>query len=390
MKASADRVLYGPLTLANVQGGVRVKDRRATLDELSMEMLRGKVIASGFYDTSVLDRPTFDVGLRLATVDIPTAFATLVTVQKLAPVARWAQGGMSGTIAMRGALDKQMTPVFTALGGKGDIETERLVVQGLPVLEKLADALSLELLRKPALSALRATFSFADGRVTVKPFAVNVAGTELGVAGSHGIDQTMKYDLTLAVPRSLLGGAAGNAVARLVARAGKPAADLASGEAAKLTAQVTGTFANPNVSVNFAGMAASAREAVQTAVKQEVETRTAEVKEKVDSAAEEARRRAREEADRIIAEAERQAATIRADARALADKVKREGNARADSLLAKATNPAAKMAAKLATDRLRREADQQAERGIREADARADSLVARAKRQADALIPQRQ
>jgi hypothetical protein len=387
LKASAARVTYGALTLANLRGDLHVKNQRVTLNELRMETLRGTVIANGFYETTVAGRPTFDVDLRLAAVDIPAAFAALTTVQKLAPVARWAQGGVSGTIGLKGPLGTNMVPIFKALTGKGAIETERLVVQGAPVLEKLADALSLEQLRKPALGIVRASYDVADGRVHVKPFVVKTNGIDMTVVGSNGIDQSLSYDLALAVPRAVLGAAASNAVARLAAQAGKAGTD--TGGVVQLGAQVAGTVTNPTVRANFAGMAATARDAAQNAVRQEVATRTAVVKQKVDSAAEEARRRARAEADRIVAEAERQAATIRTEARTLAASARREGGIRADSLQARATNPVARIAAQAATDRMRREADQQAERLVREADARADGIVAQAKRQADALVPPR-
>ena len=387
MKATAARVTYGAVTAANVRGGLRVKDERITLDELQMETLRGSVVANGFYETTVPGRPTFDVDFRLAGVDIPAAFAALTTVRTLVPLARWAQGGVSGTVGLEGPLGQNMVPVFSALTGKGAIETERLVVQGAPVLEKLADALSLDQLRKPTLGIVRASFDVADGRVTVKPFAVNANGIDMTVAGSNGIDQTLAYDLSLGVPRTALGAAGGSTVARLASSAGMSGTDLTKGNVVKLGARVGGTVTSPTVRASFAGVAGSAREVVQSAVRQEVLTRTVAAREKVDSAAEEARRRATAEAGRIMAEAERQAATIRAEARALSATARREGNERADSLLAQAKNPASRMAAQLATDRLRREADQRAERIVREADARADALVEQARRQADGLVP---
>ena len=389
LDASAARVTYGELTMSNVRGAMHVKDQRVTLKDLQMETLRGSVVANGFYETTVPDHPTFDFDLRLAAVDIPSAFAALTTVQKFAPVARWAQGGVSGTVGLKGPLGQDMTPIFRSLTGKGAIETDRLVVQGAPVLEKLADALKLEQIRKPALGAVKAAFDVADGRLQVKPFAVKMNGIDMTVAGSNGIDQSLKYDLAMAVPRTLLGGSAGGAVAKLASAAGKSGADLASGEFVQLGAQVTGTVTNPTVKANFAGMAASARDAAKGVVQQQVATQTAAVKQTADSAAEEARRRARVEADRIVAEAERQAATIRAEARSLAATTKRQGNERADSLMARATNPVAQMAAKAATDRIRREADQRADQIVREADARADALVAQAKQKADALVPTR-
>jgi hypothetical protein len=380
--ASADRVTYGALTFANVRGGLRVKDRRVTLSDLRMETLRGSVVANGFYETTDLARPTFDVDLGVTTVDIPTAFAALTTVQKLAPVARWAQGSVSSTVKLKGVLGQDMLPKLDALTGQGAFETQRLVVQGAPVLAKLADALSLDALRNPALGAVRAAFDVADGRLHVKPFAAKVNGMDMTVAGSNGIDQSLQYDLALAVPRTLLGGSAGRTVADLASKAGKAGIDLNAAESVRLGAQVTGTVSKPVVRPSFAGAGGSVKEAAQ----QLVAAQATAVRQRVDSAADAARGRARAEGDRIVHEAEQKAATFREEARSLAATARRESGLRADSLQARATNPMAKIAAQAAADRLRREADQRAEQIVREADARADALVAQAKRQAEALV----
>ncbi len=389
LKASAARVTYGALTAANVRGDLKVKDRRVTVNDLQMEMLRGAIVANGFYETVIADRPTFGMDFRLSSLDIPAAFAALTTVQKLAPIARWAQGNVSGTLALNGALGRDMMPVFTALSGKGAIETEKLVLQSAPVLEKLSSMLAFEQLKSPGLGTLRASFDVADGRVHVKPFAVKAGGIDMTVSGSNGIDQSLSYDMALAVPRSLMGTAATSVVTKLAAQAGKVGVNLSAGEIVQLLARIGGTVTSPTITTNFTGMAASARDAAQNAAKQVVAAGTDVVKQKVDSAADEATRRARAEADRLIAEATRQADTIRATARTLSDKIRREGYARIDSLVARATNPIAKIAAEKTATRLRSETDQQADRVTREADARADALVAQAKQKADALVPTR-
>jgi hypothetical protein len=359
LQATAARVSYGAVTAANVRGNLRVKDQRVTLEELRMETLRGTVVANGFYETTDPARPTFDMDLRLAAVDIPAAFTALSTVQKFVPVARWAQGAVSGTVGVKGPIGRDMTPIFSALTGKGAIETERLVVNDAPVLTKLADALKVEQLRKPSLGSVKAAFDVADGRLLVKPFVVKTNGMDMTVAGSNGIDQSIRYDLALATPRGPLG------------------------------AQVTGTVTNPTVRPNVAGLASAVKDSARNLAQNVIAARTAAITQRADSAAENARLRARAEAERIVAEAEKQAATIRAEARTLAETTRRQGSERADSLLAKATNPAARMAAKVGTDRLRREADESAERIVREADARADAVVAQARKQADALAPAR-
>jgi Archaeal/vacuolar-type H+-ATPase subunit H len=373
LKATAAEVLYGKILATNVRGGLHVKDQRVTIEGLAMDALRGGVVANGYYETVALDRPSFDVDLALTKVDIPSAFAALTTVQALAPVARWAQGSISGTVKLKGVLGQDMTPVFTALTGQGGFETERLVMQNAPVLGKLADALSLDAIRNPAIGAFNANFDVADGRLHIKPFTVKLAGMDVNVTGSNGIDQSIKYDLGMAVPSSMLGGAAGRTVSNLALQAGKAGFNLTGAGAVQIGAQLTGTVTNPSVRPSFGGVAGSATDMA----KQVATTGVATAKLKADSAAGEARRRASAEADRLVKEAEAKATTIREQARALAATTKAQGYAHADSLQAKATNPIAKMAAQAATDRLRREADQRADQIVREADGKADALVAR-------------
>lgn len=381
LDAAVDRVRFGALDVANVRGSIKVRNQRATLDDLSMEMLRGTVVASGFYETTVPERPTFDIDLRVASVDIPTAFAALTTVQQLAPIARWAQGSVSGSVGLRGPLRKDMAPELTAISGKGEILTERLVVQNAPVLARLADALSLDRLRNPALGAIRVAYDVADGRLHTKPFAVALDGIDMTVAGSNGIDRSIAYDLALAVPRAALGAG----LARLTSQARQAGVDLSGQEVVQLGAKVTGTVTDPAVRPDFTSTAATVRQAAQEAVREQVETRTAAVRERADSAADEARRRAREEADRLVAEAERQAEQVRAEARGVAARIRSEAALRADSLVARARNPAARVAAGVAADRMKQEADEQAERIIREADARAEAMVTEAKRRAEGV-----
>jgi vacuolar-type H+-ATPase subunit H len=387
LNTSAAQVAYGPLTFADVKGTLEVKNERVSIRNLTMGMLKGTVVANGYYETVDVAKPSFSMDVKLTTLDIPTAFTSLLTVQKLAPIARYAQGNVSGTVSLSGPIARDMTPVFTALTGKGEIGTERLVLQGAPVMEKLSSALSLNQLANPGIGAVKASFDVADGRVHVKPMTVKVAGIDLTASGSNGVDQSIQYDLALAVPRALLGPAATSAISKLASTAGKLGAELPAGEVVQLLAKVTGTVANPTVTTNFTGMAASARDAAQNAAKQMAAAATETVKQKVDSTVDVARARAKAEADRIIADAQRQADTIRAVARAAADKLKADANARIDSLVAKATNPIAKIAAQKAADQLRNQTNQQAEKVIQDANARADAIVAQAKQKAETLAP---
>jgi len=214
---------------------------------------------------------------------------------------------------------------------------------------------------------------------------VSAGGLTLTASGSNGIDQSLAYDLALAVPRTLLGPAATSAIMKLASKAGQLGAQLPAGDVVQLQAKVTGTFTNPSVWTNFTGMATSMKEAAQTAVKQIAATATEAAKQKVDSVANVASAAARAKADSIIANAQRQADSIRATARTLADTMQHAANVRIDSLVAKATNPIARLAAQKAADQLRNQTKQQTDRVLQAANTRADSLVSQAKQKAAAI-----
>src|SRR5690606_25867760 len=98
VQLSADSITYGTLGLTNARGALRVKDQRVTMDGFRMDLLGGSMVASGFYETTDISTPTFDVDLSVDSLDIPTAFASLTTVQVLAPIARYATGSFSADV----------------------------------------------------------------------------------------------------------------------------------------------------------------------------------------------------------------------------------------------------------------------------------------------------
>jgi len=368
LDATVSDLLYDKLKMSDAHGRLRLKDQRATLEAFQVNAMGGRVGVDGYYETTHLDKPTFDVALKLTKVDIPSAFQALVSVQKLAPAAKYATGSVTTDMRVTGGLGKDMMPLFPTLAGGGTLATSKLGMRGFPVLKSIADKTRLQFLNDPTVESLEATFKIANGRLSVQPFDVKLGGATMRVAGSNGLDQSLEYHLDLRVPRALAGGAANQAIAGLVSQAGRARVDLEAAPEIPLSIELLGTVTNPSVKANVGTLATSAASTVTKAVEKTVSAK------------------ASAEATRLVQEAEQQAATIRQDAQALADRVKAEGYARADSLVARAAgNPLLKAAAKPAGDKLRREADDKAAKIVREADQRAQGLVDGAKERAGKL-----
>ena len=368
-------LLFDKLTMRNARGRLRVKDERATLENFTFNTLGGEIGVTGFYETTDVAKPTFDVGLRMQSLEIPAAVEAFNTVRLLAPVARYAQGNFSTDVKVSGALGTDMMPVYEALAGQGSLQTSQLVIRDFPALERLADVTKLDFLSDPAFQALRSRFQIREGRLHVEPFTVPLGSTTMRVSGSNGLDQSLDYLLRLQLPRGVIGEEANQALAGLMSRAAAAGLDLGGAPAVELGVRLTGTVTNPSIDTEIGKAAGSVAQEAGEAVREAAAQR-------VEAAVDTAKQRVAAQAQRLVAEAEQRAATIRTEAQALADRVKAEGYAQADSLVARASGPLAQTAARMAADRLRKESDSKAAGIVKEADARANALVAEAKQQA--------
>jgi len=376
LQAGIVQLAWANLNLTDVEGTVRVKDQRVTLDGLRMKGLGGTLGMSGYYDTTDPARPAFDATLELTDLEIPAAFSGLTTIQRFAPVAGFARGTFSVQLGLTGALGEQMMPIFSALRGQGSLQTSPLALQGFPPLDRLSGMLKLPQFTNPTFRAIRSTFAIRDGRLHVQPFDLRLGDFQLNVSGSNGIDQSLQYALRLQAPSALLGAEASQAITGLVRQAGKTGFNLGSVDVLSLGLQLGGTITSPSLGIDAGNPVGD----VAGAIRQQVGQKAESLGQQVDSAADAARQRARAEADSLIAQAERRAEAIREEARRVAERVRSEANARADSLVARASGPVAQAAARLAADRLRREANARADQIIAEADQRAADLVAEARR----------
>src|SRR5690606_33559914 len=97
---------------------------------------------------------------------------------------------------------------------------------------------------------VKAALSFDNGKVNVKPFSFQVKDIDVKVAGSHGFDKSMAYNLTFEVPAKYLGKDVSNVLAQL----DDPEAESM---AVPVTATIGGSYTNPSISTDL-GSTASA------------------------------------------------------------------------------------------------------------------------------------
>ncbi|WP_291100978.1 MULTISPECIES: AsmA-like C-terminal region-containing protein [unclassified Flavobacterium] len=247
LTAKANTVLYDNLTMKDVSGKLIVKDEKVTLENVKSSIFGGTIAVNGAVSTKG-KVPTFDMNLGLNQVDIAQSFTQLQMLKKIAPIAGIINGKLNSTIKFNGNLDAiALTPDLKTLSGDllGQLLSTTVNANNSTLLTALSSNVKFLDLNKLNLNDVKATLSFKDGKVNVKPFDIKYQDIKATIGGTHGFDQTMNYNVKLDVPAKYLGSEANALISKL------SPADAAKLDNIPINALLTGSFSSPKISTDM-------------------------------------------------------------------------------------------------------------------------------------------
>jgi uncharacterized protein involved in outer membrane biogenesis len=390
LKTLIGNMKYNGIEVKNISGNVKMKEEVATLEGLTMNALGGSVGLRGSYDTRDHAKPKVDFAYTLKEIDIQQLAKNFLTVEKLAPIAKYATGKISSSFEMKSSLTAALEPIYSSLNGSGDLSTTSLTISGFKPMQKMADVLQMSKLSTQTIKDLKAKFAFADGKVSVKPFDVNLGKIKTNVSGSTSFEQDLDYDLKMMIPKEELPQSVIKQAEQAIAKVNSLAPKLNLNTIPNfipVKVDVLGTIKDPKIQANLkdALLAATgnlkeniidnAKEIIKDTIKQVID-------DKIDDAKAELEKRKQE----ILADAQKQADKVKAEAKKAADKVRSEAKKQADQLMAEAgSNPLKQAAAKKAGEKLIKEAEEKAVKIEQEGNKKADAFMAEAREKADKL-----
>jgi hypothetical protein len=290
--------------------------------------LDGTMVMSGFYETVNPKTPGIDFKMDINNFDIQKTAKTFVTVQKMAPVAEKCFGKFSTSMSIAGTLDEKMEPVMNTLNGEGRLSTAGVVVQNFEPVNKMAEALKMDHLKKLTMNDVKLAFKFENGKINVEPFDVKMGNITANIKGSSGFDQSIDYTWALDIPRSEFGGAANAVLNNLVSQVNAKGVNFTPGERIKVDVLIGGTVSEPTVKTNLKESASNAVNDLKGLAKEKFDEKKAELEAKAKEEAErlkkEAEAKARAEADKLKGEADKAKAEAEAKARAEQERLKAE------------------------------------------------------------------
>lgn len=237
MQASFRELLFDKMTLTDGKGTLLVRNGTVDMRNLSFNTMGGSVTMNGAYAAPQNKQPELNAAFNMRNISFAQAYQDLGLVQQLAPIFAGLKGNFSGNLQIDTPLDATMSPVMSAVQGKGALSTKDLSLSGVKFIDQVADIVKKPSLKEIKVKDLNIDFEIKDGRVTTKPFDLKLGDYNMNLSGSTGLDQTIDYTGKITMP--------------------------ADGIASKLgTADMTigGIFTSPKVGIDMASLARNAAE----------------------------------------------------------------------------------------------------------------------------------
>lgn len=244
--ATAKKVTYDNVNLSTVTGKLVIKDETVDLQNLKMNAFGGLIKLNGKVSTKN-EIADFNMGLSLKNVSIEESFSNLEMLQSIAPISSVVGGKMNSTIKLSGNLLNDLTPNLKTLSGDllSLLFNTKLKATNSKMISYLGEEIKFIDVKKLDFENIKTQVSFKNGGVTVKPFKLKYKDIDIKVAGTHGFDQSMNYNLQFNVPAKHLGSEITNLISKFSKKEQNKIGSV------PINANLTGSFSNPKLQTNI-------------------------------------------------------------------------------------------------------------------------------------------
>lgn len=392
LKTSIRKLLYDDMDIQNINGKVIIRDEEMILEDLTLNMLDGKIGLNGKYSTPDRKNPAIDFSYKLENVDIKGLADHFSTIEKLAPVAKHGRGKISSDFKMSADVKPDFEPIYSTLNGDGNLLTKSVQLVDFSVLNKLSDVMDISKIQDATFKNVDIDFSFADGKIRTEPFQVNLGKIDTRVEGTTSFEQEIDYKLLMNVPKSEIPKEILEVAEKAVAAAQKiPGFKMKElPNIIPVNAIVTNTVTDPKIKTDFKeqlmSLGGDVKDAVKDLVNEKIEELKDTVKQVIDDKIDEGKEELARRKQKLLDDAQKQADRVKAEGKSLADQTRKEADKRAQQLIDEAgNNPLKKRTAEIGADKIRKEGEESAKRIEREAQEKADNIMSKAREQADRL-----
>lgn len=381
---------YNGITAKNVSGMTGIKDEVATLKDFSLNAMGGTIGLAGNYDTRDHNNPKFDFSYTLQNIDIQELATNFITIEKLAPITKYAQGRISSNLSMNSDLDNNLMPILKSITSNGNIQSNSIALTGVPLLEKIEKVTKLKNISNKTVENFKTFFTVSDGKVELTPFNTKLGKIPTKISGYTTLEKDMNYKFEMDIPKDEIPAVILNEVEKGLTMLNGLHPDLKVGDlppSIKANVFAKGDPKNPTITTDLTDQVkAAVKDKMGNLVDDAVNTVKDSVQTIIDDKKEDIKEDIEAKKKELLDAAQKKADQVKAEGKKAGDAIRAEAKKQGDALIKEAgNNPVKKKLAEASAKKLQDAAEKKAQGVEAEANKKADDIMRKAREEADRL-----
>ncbi len=204
IQAVVNKARYDKINITGIAGRVTIGERKVVLEGLNMNMLNGKIVISGSYQTPKEALPDFDFKMDLKDFDLPSAYKSSGILRHFLPIANQSTGTFSSAIALSGKIGLGNTPQYPTLNGGGMIAIQNIELIGAGLFSDIGKYFKKGIFDKVKINDFVTNFKIAEGGLIISPFNTRIAGQDVTISGKQSVNLNLDYRINFKVSKEAL------------------------------------------------------------------------------------------------------------------------------------------------------------------------------------------
>lgn len=188
------------IPMKEIAGKMSLKNGKAHIDNLAMDIFDGSVFATGAYGVKEKNNEAdIKAQLNLKNVQLRSLFEDIKFLEKLVPFVKGLDGTITADVHLDTVVDSRFSPQLETMNGAGQITASQIdysKINILNIINKFSDS---DLLQKNSNQSTTLNFELQNGKIITKPFLVKLANSSLLFEGTSSLSQQLDYNCDIVI-----------------------------------------------------------------------------------------------------------------------------------------------------------------------------------------------
>lgn len=197
LHTNAKRIDFKDLELENVAGEIVLRDQSINLSKLNIQSNMGNGNLTMVYRAKNEQEATAGLDLEMEDVKVEKLIALFPSIDTLVPMLRSFEGVLDCQVTATCKIDSTMSLIMPSINSSCYLHGDNMVLLDGETFTEISKTLMFKNKKRNVIDSISVDLAIKDNKIEVFPFLVEMDRYKVAVGGTHNLDMTFNYHLSV-------------------------------------------------------------------------------------------------------------------------------------------------------------------------------------------------